>query len=128
MTRSSPVLTPQPRLLPLPFMLPTPLFPRLPSLSVGLLLATSLLWTAPSLLGQAACADARPPSAAPEEVVALSPFIVTSDKDTGYAATNTLAGTRLNTPVKDLGASISIYTKDFLDDIGATNEIGRAHV
>ncbi|MBL9194933.1 MAG: TonB-dependent receptor [Opitutaceae bacterium] len=60
-------------------------------------------------------------SPSPDEVVTLSPFTVSSEKDTGYAATNTLAGTRLNTPVKDLGAAISIYTKDFLDDIGATN-------
>ncbi len=51
----------------------------------------------------------------------LSPFTVTSERDTGYVATNTLAGTRLNTPVQDLGASISIYTKDFLNDLGVTN-------
>lgn len=56
-----------------------------------------------------------------DEVYKLSPFTVNASQDTGYQATSTLAGTRLNTPVKDLGASISIYTKDFLDDIGATN-------
>ncbi len=61
------------------------------------------------------------PAAADDKVVELSPFVVNSAKDTGYQATATLAGTRLNTPVKDLGAAISIYTKDFLDDIGATN-------
>ena len=56
-----------------------------------------------------------------EEAVVLSPFTVNSEKDTGYQATNTLAGTRLNTPIKDLGASISVYNKNFLDDIGATS-------
>jgi len=56
-----------------------------------------------------------------EKAIELSPFVVQSEKDTGYQASSTLAGTRLNTPVKDLGASISIYTKDFLTDIGATN-------
>lgn len=56
-----------------------------------------------------------------DEVYALSPFIVSSEKDTGYQASSTLAGSRLNTPVKDLGASISIYTKDLMNDIGATN-------
>lgn len=63
------------------------------------------------------------PTADKEEqnVIELSPFIVTSNQDTGYEATSTLAGTRLNTPVKDLGAAISIYTKDFLTDLGATN-------
>ena len=62
----------------------------------------------------AAAADA-------DERVEMSPFVVSSDKDNGYQAASTLAGTRLNTPVKDVGASISIYTKDFLEDIGATN-------
>jgi hypothetical protein len=62
------------------------------------------------------------PSTSPtqEEALVLSPFTVQSDRDTGYQATSTLAGTRLNTPLKDLGASLSIYTKDFLEDIGAT--------
>lgn len=51
----------------------------------------------------------------------LSPFVVQTSKDTGYQATSTLAGTRLNTPVKDLAASISIYTKDLIEDVGATS-------
>jgi hypothetical protein len=79
-----------------------------------------------ALLGLAATgtvADAQTTSASAtaSEAVVLSPFTVTTEQDTGYAATNTLAGTRLNTPVKDLGSSLSIYTKDFLNDIGATN-------
>ena len=57
-------------------------------------------------------------SAAP---VTLSPFVIEETQETGYAATTTLAGTRLKTPIADLGASISIYTKDLLDDLGATN-------
>ncbi len=56
-----------------------------------------------------------------EPVVVLSPFVIERTRDTGYQATTTLAGTRLNTPIADLGASISIYTKDLLDDLGATN-------
>ncbi|MBE7538430.1 MAG: TonB-dependent receptor [Opitutaceae bacterium] len=56
-----------------------------------------------------------------DEVYKLSPFTVSASQDTGYQAASTLAGTRLNTPVKDIGASISIYTRDFLDDIGATS-------
>lgn len=56
-----------------------------------------------------------------ESVVTLSPFEVAADRDTGYAATSTLAGTRLDTPVKDLGASISILTKDLINDLGASN-------
>ena len=58
---------------------------------------------------------------ADERTVELSPFVVNSARDTGYHATSTLAGTRLNAPLKDLGAAISIYPREFLEDIGATN-------
>ncbi len=53
-------------------------------------------------------------------VVQLSPFNVTSDKDTGYVATNTLAGSRLNSSLKETPGVLDVLTKDFLDDIGAT--------
>lgn len=62
-----------------------------------------------------------PATATPGEVVELSPFEVRTDKDTGYVATNTLAGSRLNTALRDTPAAISVFTKEFLDDIGATN-------
>ncbi len=64
-----------------------------------------------------------PPSNAPsdDQVTKLSPFEVTAAKDNGYAATDTLAGTRIRTDLKDVGASISVLTKQFLDDIGATD-------
>jgi outer membrane receptor protein involved in Fe transport len=53
--------------------------------------------------------------------VVLSPFVVTGDSDTGYQAADSLAGTRLRTPLKDIAASLSVITKDFLEDVGATN-------
>ena len=56
-----------------------------------------------------------------ESIVELSPFVVTTDSNNGYSATNTLAGTRLNTPLKDIGTAISVVTKEFMDDIGASN-------
>ena len=56
-----------------------------------------------------------------DAVVELSPFVVDVAAEKGYQATHTLAGTRLNTSVKDLGASISIYTKDLIDDLGVTS-------
>lgn len=61
------------------------------------------------------------PSPAPDETLVLSPFVVESGAETGYEASSTLAGTRLNTSLSDLGAPISAYTKDFLQDIGANN-------
>ncbi|MEX0325046.1 MAG: TonB-dependent receptor plug domain-containing protein [Puniceicoccaceae bacterium] len=56
-----------------------------------------------------------------EEVYELSPFVVESEGELGYMATNTLAGTRLNTELKDVGAAVSVYTEEFIDDIGVNN-------
>lgn len=56
-----------------------------------------------------------------EEVFELSPFTVEDVQDGGYAATSTLAGSRIRSDIRDLGASISITTKDFLTDTGATD-------
>ncbi|MBC2605005.1 TonB-dependent receptor plug domain-containing protein [Pelagicoccus albus] len=56
-----------------------------------------------------------------EEVFELSPFEVNSSNDTGYYAENTLAGSRLNTKVADLGASISVITMQQLDDTASTD-------
>lgn len=56
-----------------------------------------------------------------DTVFTLSPFEVTSDADQGYRAQSTLAGSRLNTSLKDTGAAISVLTSEFLEDIGATS-------
>src|SRR4051794_4756184 len=69
-------------------------------------------------------ADAQStPSSTPsaDDTIVLSPFVVTSGEDTGYQATDSLAGTRLRTPLKNIAASISVVTPDFLQDTGATN-------
>src|SRR5438874_1334189 len=63
-----------------------------------------------------------PPSTTSEDgTVTLSPFEVTTSKDTGYQATETLAGTRIRTDLRDVGAAIQVITKEFLQDLGATN-------
>jgi outer membrane receptor protein involved in Fe transport len=56
-----------------------------------------------------------------EEIVLLSPFVVDASKDQGYYATATLAGSRINTSLKDVPSSITVVTKEFIDDIGAVN-------
>ena len=55
-----------------------------------------------------------------DEVVEMSVFNVTGAHDQGYAAANTTSGSRVSTPLKDIAASISPFTSEFLDDIGAT--------
>lgn len=59
--------------------------------------------------------------AAKSEVVALSPFVVASEGNRGYYASNTLSGTRINSKVEDLGASITVITKQQLDDTAAVD-------
>src|SRR5690606_24933774 len=54
-----------------------------------------------------------------EDPVKLSTFVVSTNKDVGYAAASTLAGSRLNTDLKDIAAPISVFTKEFLEDLGA---------
>src|SRR5512132_2448360 len=62
-----------------------------------------------------------PPPPPADETITLSPFQVNAADDTGYRATNTLDGSRLNTPLRDTPGAISIFTKDFIDDLGATD-------
>ncbi|MBT5168909.1 MAG: TonB-dependent receptor plug domain-containing protein [Opitutales bacterium] len=54
-----------------------------------------------------------------EDVFELSPFEVDGSGDVGYAAQNTLAGSRMNSRLKDTPVPISVFTKEFIDDIGA---------
>jgi hypothetical protein len=72
------------------------------------------------LRGQTAAAANTPPPTQDETIV-LSPFEVTTEKDNGYATAETLAGTRIRTNLDDVASSISVVTKQFLQDTGATD-------
>ncbi|MEO5961541.1 MAG: TonB-dependent receptor plug domain-containing protein [Opitutaceae bacterium] len=89
--------------------------------SIGVASTLGLLWL--PRLGAQAAAPARPvvASTAPEETVEMSPFIVQAEEDSGYAAKYTLAGTRIRTELKDVASSISVVTKQFLQDTGGVN-------
>ncbi|HEY4246220.1 MAG TPA: TonB-dependent receptor plug domain-containing protein [Lacunisphaera sp.] len=92
------------------------------------LLAATITW--PILNAQTSSPDStvsdksdkdKKKSTLDDEAIVLSPFEVSSTKDTGYQATETLAGTRIRSDLKDIGASISVVTKDFMNDIGAVD-------
>lgn len=53
--------------------------------------------------------------------VRLTPFEVNTSKDVGYAAGNTLSGGRVDTPLAITPGSISVMTKEFMDDFNITN-------
>lgn len=46
-------------------------------------------------------------------VTTLSPFEVNTDRDVGYTASNSLAGGRLNTDLRDTAAAISVLPRSF---------------
>ncbi len=56
-----------------------------------------------------------------ENVFTLSPFQVDGSRDDGYRAESATAGSRLNTELKDIAASVSVLTEAFMDDLGATD-------
>ena len=56
-----------------------------------------------------------------ESPVELSPFLVVGEEDQGYKANSTLAGTRLRTDLRDVAASLSVVTREFMQDLGVNN-------
>lgn len=48
--------------------------------------------------------------------VNVSPFEVSTKQDSGYVAANSVTGSRLDTPIKDLPFAIQAFNEDFIDD------------
>ncbi|HXN36376.1 MAG TPA: hypothetical protein VN877_09405, partial [Opitutaceae bacterium] len=69
----------------------------------------------------AAAVAADQTSAPKEKVQVLTPFEVNAAKDQGYFAQNTLAGTRLNNNIADLPSSVTVVTKQQLEDTSSQN-------
>lgn len=88
--------------------------------------AAAGLLTLVSVSGSALFAQTKPatPPTKQDDVLVLSPFVVQASDDNGYMATSTMSGTRLKTSLNDIAASITVVTKEFLDDIGASNAEG----
>ncbi len=88
-------------------------YPRLlPTVLLALLGATPL------------CAQSTPAPAksiAPEETLVLTPFQVDASLDRGYAASQTLNGTRMKTDLKDIGSALTVFTEQMMDDLGANS-------
>lgn len=77
---------------------------------------TSLL----SLLPAQVAPSSQEPVSVKEDVIQLDPFSVAGDP-TGYQVSTSTSGTRLNTALKDVPQSLTIITKDFLDDTFSTS-------
>jgi hypothetical protein len=71
--------------------------------------------------GASVVAANDPTTSGAGEIVQLTPFQVSDVEDHGYQATATMSGTRLNTKLEDLAASISVVTKQQLDDTASVD-------
>lgn len=60
-----------------------------------------------------------PPAAQSEEPVKLSDFVVSTNQDSGYRATNTIAATHIDTPIKDVPFNMQVIMPSFMKDIAA---------
>jgi outer membrane receptor protein involved in Fe transport len=58
-----------------------------------------------------------------DEVVYLSPFEVNAEDNTGYVASNSISGTRSQTPIREIPLNIQVITKDFAQDLNLTSQI-----
>jgi outer membrane receptor protein involved in Fe transport len=85
---------------------------------IAMLVFASLL---ASLSAQTAPAASSPAPADNNGTIVLTPFQVTTDQDRGYAAGNTVSGGRIDTPLALTAASVSVMTKEFLDDFAITD-------
>ena len=56
-----------------------------------------------------------------EDIYTISPFTVVEEEGVGYLARSSLAGTRLNTPLRDIAATVSVITQEFLEDTGSSD-------
>ncbi|MGH8016752.1 MAG: TonB-dependent receptor plug domain-containing protein [Opitutaceae bacterium] len=92
-------------------------FSRISHLGARILLAPLLV----GALSQETASSHQESLPNPEDAVILSVFEVDDSRDVGYLAQNTLAGSRLNTSLKDTAAPISVFTKEFMEDPGVTN-------
>ncbi|HBG18155.1 MAG TPA: TonB-dependent receptor, partial [Desulfobulbaceae bacterium] len=94
-------------------------------MAATIILALTLLL--PPLPGAMAAADAAEPLAGPTKEVAdmdieelvkvqVSPFDVSTQLDRGYRASNSVSGSRLDTPIRDLPFAIQAFTASFIKD------------
>ncbi len=84
-------------------------------------IATALLAVPALLPAQSAPAPASTAAASAQPTVVLSVFEVNTDKDTGYQAVDSLVGGRISTELMKTPSDVTVLTKEFLDDIGATS-------
>ena len=90
-----------------------------PAVAAVLLLVAAVQLAAQS--APAAADRAATKNASADEALQLTPFTVSSDKDTGFAAASALAGGRLATDLRDTPAAYSVINREFIDALNLTD-------
>ncbi len=84
-----------------------------------LTLGAIYLLGAAALCAQAAPVAARAANGAPEDVVTLEEFQVTTSKTNDYLAAESVTGTRVATSLRDLPFAVNVVTSEFIKDFAA---------
>ena len=83
-------------------------------------LVLSGFWVSSVIAQVTPSAGSTPPKLEDKPLV-LSPFIVSTEKDTGYIAADTLNAGRLSTNLLMTPGNIDVMTRDFINDLGVFN-------
>ncbi len=70
------------------------------------------------LNAQVAPAPTTPPSKTDDGTITLSPFVISTERETGWSANDTLSATRTKQALKDVPVNIDAITADFMEDLG----------
>src|SRR5262245_36682413 len=78
---------------------------------------------ATTVLAQVASAPAIAPNSGKSstDAIVLSPFEVSTERDTGFVAASALSGGRLASDLRDTPVSYSVITRDFIDALNLTD-------
>lgn len=60
-----------------------------------------------------------------QDAIQLSPFTVEAEEDQGYSSSIVTSGSRLRTDLKDVAASVTVLTDEFMNDLAA-NDVASA--
>ena len=100
---------------------PTQISGKYPSrFFTGSVLCAALFALSSSAFAQTA---APAPAGTSDEVVKLSPFTVSTERDYGYRASNSISATRTNTPIKDVPVNIQVFGKELYEDLLITSQV-----
>jgi outer membrane receptor protein involved in Fe transport len=60
---------------------------------------------------------------ADDDVYVMNPFMVSAEDNSGYVASNSISGTRSQTPIRENPLNIQVFTEDFAGDLQLTSQV-----